>query len=181
MAGGPMAIFYLGCFCLVMGCHARHMRPGNLPAYIISLVGGGFVCLNWLIPRGGSEIPLFAVFKSFDGSFFLGLTLLILMGAQIAAAVFCFTTTRNQKDFEIASKTMLSLRLYLGSYAAAMVLLFLSLSIDFLRFPGVGIGDKIKIIFAVFTLFLKGFTLYAGVIIAAPIASSCLLTRLMRR
>ena len=178
--GGPPVIFYLGFFCLTMGCHARHMRPGNLPAYIISLVGGGFVCLNWLIPTSGSDVPLFAVFKSFNFSFSLGLTMLIFMGAQIAAAVFCFITTRSQPGFQVAAKTMLSLRLFLGSFAAALLISFIIFSIDFLRLGGFSFNG-IKAIMAIATMFLKMITIYGGVLAAAPIASSCLLTQLMRR
>ena len=37
--GGPAIVFFVGWLCLILGCHARHLRPGNLPAYIIALVG----------------------------------------------------------------------------------------------------------------------------------------------
>ena len=160
-----------------MGCHARH-----LPAYIIALVGGGFVCLNWLIPSGQADVPLVAVFKRFDGAVVLAL---VLMGAQIAAAVICFTTTRKQSAQSVADKSMLSLKLFLGSFIALILIVALYGLYTSLTGSGIPVdikfGDKIKLIFVGLTLLIKFVTLLGGILIAAPIAGSCLLARLMRR
>ena len=173
--GGPIGIFFVGWTGLIMGCYSRHMRPGNLPAYIISLVGSGFICLFWLIPSPGGEVPLAAVFKSFDASALGGLFLLIFMGAQIAAAVLCFVTTRSKPSGEVADKSLRSLLLYLGSYAAVILGMFVS-SLELITKEG-----GLTFIMAMLFLALKLVSMVGGMMLTVPIAGSCLLTRLMRR
>lgn len=179
--GGPAVVFFIGIFCLVMGCHARHMRPGNLPAYILSLVGGGFLCLNWLIPSGDSEVPFFSVFKQFDGSVVGGLCGVLLMGSQIAAAVFCFITPRSKPPFEVAGKSMWSLQLFIGSFAGYFIILALYIMLKIFTMDGPPFAVKFKGFFSLLLTVIKLVPLCLGILLAAPIAGSCLLTRLMRR
>jgi len=112
------------------------------------------------------------------------------MGAQIAAAVICFMTSRSKPSGVVANQSMLSLKLFLGSFVAMILIVMLHGLYEVLTLGGdvgggitieVKFSDKLKLIFAGLLLILKVVPLIGGMLLAVPIAGSCLLTRLMRR
>ena len=119
--GDNFQLFFLGWLGLIMGCRSRQFRPSNLPIYIITLAGAGLLCLSWLI----GEMPLVGVFKAFKGDKMAALTGLVFMGMQIAAAVYCFTTTRSKSNPSRSASTRalsFSFLLLLDSFAIGRII-----------------------------------------------------------
>jgi hypothetical protein len=123
---GQRIVFFIGFTALLMGCYSRHYRPGNLPAYIIALVGGGFLVLSCLVPDRGSSVPLVDAFKAFkDVSVMFGIAMVVGIGTKIAASVICFVTTRAHAPRNVAAKCELSIKLLVGGIILAQVIMLL--------------------------------------------------------
>jgi hypothetical protein len=178
--GGRFLVFFLGWLCLIMGCRARHMRPANLPAYIIALVGGGFICLFWLIPSDGGGVPLIDTFRDFKGNKIQAIAGLFFMGAQFAAAIICFTTTRSKSNNVVADKSSLSIKLLVGSILVLSGLFFADFAYDMFK-GDTKFGDKLGAIVTVMLILIKLLAWFVGLLLILPITASDLLTRLMRR
>ena len=179
---GVPVIFFLGWLCLLMGCRVRHMRPANLAAYIISLVGAGFIFLFWLVPGKTGGVPLVATFKMFDGSIIGALGMVAFMGMQIGAGIICCITTRAKPNIEVARFTDLAIKLTVGSILILLTFGALEGVIDVFKDAGdVKFSSKIKGFLSDFSVILKLFVSVLGLLLIYPICASDLMTRLLRR
>jgi hypothetical protein len=179
---GVPVIFFLGWLCLLMGCRVRHMRPANLAAYIISLVGAGFVFLYWLVPGKTGGVPLVATFKMFDGSVVEALGMAAFMGMQIGAGVICCITTRTKPSGHVARFTDLAIKLSVGSIVTLLAFGALGEVIEIFKGSGdIKFSTKLKEFLSGFSMILKVFISVLGLLLIYPVCASDLMTRLLRR
>ena len=178
---GTMDLFVPGWLCLVMGCRTRHMRPANLPAYILTLVGAGFLILFWLAPGKGGGVPLVNVFKLFGHSTFLAISILLLMGMQIAGGVICCMNTWKKPANQVASLMMLSLKLVTGSFVVFLALKLLHDVYAAFKVNEVDFSSSTQLIIVSLVKTIKQTALMLGMLLVFPFTASDLLMRLMRR
>jgi hypothetical protein len=171
---GQPIIFFIGLTALLMGCYARHYRPTNLPAYIIAVVGGGFLVLSCLVPAKGQGVPLIDTFKAFKGSVVVGLAMMAGLGLKIAASVICFTTTRAKSSHEVATKSDLSIKLLIGGIILAHVILLLGMFITTFKSP-LDFGPKLSFCVTMIIGLIKSLAGEGGLYLVPALAGSCLL------
>ena len=171
---GQPIIFFIGLTALLMGCYARHYRPSNLPAYIIAVVGGGFLVLSCLVPAKGQGVPLIDTFKAFKGSVVMGLAMMAGLGLKIAASVICFVTTRAKSSHEVATKSDLSIKLLIGGIILAHAILLLGMFIDIFKSP-LDFGSKLSLCVTMTIALIKSLAGDGGLYLVPALAGSCLL------
>ena len=172
---GQRIVFFLGLTALLMGCYSRHYRPGNLPAYIIALVGGGFLVLSCLVPNKGSSVPLVDAFKAFKNvSVLYGIALVIGIGTKIAASVFCFVTTRAKSAHEVANKSDLSIKLLIGGIILAHGLMMVGGFINIFKGGG-DFGPKLSFCISNVISLVKNLAGDGGLYLVPALAGSFLL------
>ena len=184
---GVSALFFLGWLCLIMGCRVRHMRPTNLPAYIVSLVGAGFLFLFWIVPGNTGGVPLAATFKMFDGSKVAALGMFAFMGMQIAGGVICCVSTRSKPTWQVAQLCNLAMKLVVGSILILLAFGVLEGLIELhegaqeanRRYDG--FFAKLKFFIFKCSTLLKILIPMLATLLVYPICASDLMTRLMRR
>tara|TARA_B100000959_G_C14852475_1_gene570707 strand:- start:441 stop:1067 length:627 start_codon:yes stop_codon:yes gene_type:complete len=174
--GDNFQLFFLGWLGLIMGCRARQFRSSNLPIYIITVVGGGLLCLSWLI----GEMPLMGVFKAFKGDKMAALAGLVFMGMQIAAAVYCFITTRAKSNLEVEKSSMLSLKLLVGSIFVAAVLSYCNFVFDTIQGKGDNLIDKIGPLVTMLLALIKVLAWQVGFLLVLPMMAGDLLITLIK-
>ncbi|MBC8326052.1 MAG: DUF4339 domain-containing protein [Verrucomicrobia subdivision 3 bacterium] len=174
MLQGQPIIFFIGLTALLMGCYARHYRPSNLPAYIIAVVGGGFLVLSCLVPAKGQGVPLIDAFKAFKGSVMTGLAMIAGLGLKIAASIICFVTTRTKSSHEVATKSDLSIKLLIGGIVLANVIILLGNFIDIFKGGG-DFGPKLSFCVTMLIGLIKSLTGDGGLYLVPALAGSCLL------
>ena len=158
-----------------MGCYSRHYRPGNLPAYIIALVGGGLLVLSCLVPNKGSSVPLVDAFKAFKNvSVLYGIALVIGIGTKIAASVFCFITTRAKSAHEVANKSDLSIKLLIGGIILAQGLMMVGGFINIFKGGG-DFGPKLSFCISSIISLVKNLAGDGGLYLVPALAGSFLL------
>lgn len=179
---GVPVLFFLGWLCLLMGCRVRHMRPANLAAYIISLVGAGFAFLFWLVPGKTGGVPLVATFKMFDGNVLSALGMVAFMGMQIGAGVLCCVTTRTKPNGHVAKFMDLAIKLMVGSILILLAFGTLEGVIEVFKDQGgAKFSAKLKGFFGGFSIILKLFVSVLALLLVYPICASDLMTRFLRR
>ena len=176
VSGGNTQLFFLGWLGLIMGCRSRQFRPSHLPTYIISLVGAGLLCFSWLI----GDMPLVGVFKAFKGDKMAALTGLVFMGMQIAAAVYCFITTRDKSNFEVEKSSTLAIKLLVGSILVAAALFYCNFAFGILQGKGVNLIDKIGPLVTTLLALIKVLAWQVGFLLVLPIMASDLLITLIK-
>ena len=170
-----------------MGCRVRHMRPTNLPAYIVSLVGAGFLFLFWIVPDNTGGVPLVATFKMFDGSKVAALGMFAFMGMQIAGGVICCVTTRSKPTWQVAHLCKLAMKLVVGSILILLAfgvlegLAELHEGAQEVNRRYDGFFAKLKVFIAKCSTLLKILIPMLATLLVYPICASDLMTRLMRR
>ncbi len=171
---GQPNVFFIGLTALLMGCYVRHYRPSNLPAYIIAVVGGGFLVLSCLLPAKGQGVPLIDTFKAFKGSPIMGLAMMAGLGLKIAASYICFVTTREKSSHTVASKSELSIKLLIGGIILTHAILLLGGFIN--AFKGDGeFGLKLSSCVTLTIELIKNLTHDGGLYLVPALAGSCLL------
>jgi hypothetical protein len=171
---GQPIIFFIGLTALLMGCYARHYRPSNLPAYVIAMVGGGFLVLSCLLPAKGQGVPLIDTFKAFKGSAIMGLAMMAGLGLKMAASYICFVTTREKSSHTVAAKSDLSIKLLIGSIILTHAILLLGGFIN--AFKGDGdFGLKLSSCVTLTIELIKNLTRDGGLYLVPALAGSCLL------
>ncbi|MBT6449547.1 MAG: DUF4339 domain-containing protein [Verrucomicrobiales bacterium] len=171
---GQPIVFFIGLTALLMGCYARHYRPSNLPAYIIAVVGGGFLVLSCLVPAKGQSVPLIDTFKAFKGSAIMGLAMMAGLGSKITASYICFVTTREKSSHTVAAKSDLSIKLLIGGIILAHAILLLGGFIN--AFKGDGdFGLKLSSCVTLTIELIKNLTHDGGLYLVPALAGSCLL------
>jgi len=171
---GQPIIFFLGFTAMLMGCYARHYRPSNLPAYIVAVVGGGFLALSCLVPASGQGVPLIDAFKAFKGSVMTGLAMVAGIGLKLAAGIICFVTTRAKASREVAAKSDLSIKLLIGGIILAQVILLLGMIIDIFKL-GDEFGTKMSLCVTITLGLIKNLAGDGGLYLVPALAGSCLL------
>ena len=174
--GDNFQLFFLGWLGLIMGCRLRQFRPFNLPIYIIALAGAGLLCLSWLI----GKMPLLGVFKAFKGDKISALTGLVFMGMQIAAAVYCFTTTRDKSYLKVEKSSMLSIKLLVGSILVATALFYCNFTFGVLQDKGSNLVDKIGPLVTMLLALIKVLAWQVGFLLVLPIVAGDLLITLIK-
>jgi len=174
MLHGQPIIFFLGFTAMLMGCYARHYRPSNLPAYIIAVVGGGFLALSCLVPASGQGVPLIEAFKAFKGSVMIGLAMVAGIGLKLAAGIICFVTTRAKASREVAAKSDLSIKLLVGGIILAHLLIILGGFITIFKGGG-DFGPKLSFCVTTLIALIKSLTGDGGLYLVPALAGSCLL------
>ena len=174
--GDNFQLFFLGWLGLIMGCRARQFRPSNLPIYIVTLVGAGLLCFSWLI----GDMPLVGVFKAFKGDKMVALTGLVFMGMQIAAAVYCFITTRDKSSLEVEKSSTLSIKLLVGSIPVAAALFYCNFAFDILQGKGGNLIDKIGPLVTMLLALIKVLAWQVGFLLVLPIVAGDLLITLIK-
>lgn len=171
---GQPNVFFIGLTALLIGCYVRHYRPSNLPAYIIAVVGGGFLVLSCLLPAKGQGVPLIDTFKAFKGSPIMGLAMMAGLGLKIAASYICFVTTREKSSHTVASKSELSIKLLIGGIILTHAILLLGGFIN--AFKGDGeFGLKLSSCVTLTIELIKNLTHDGGLYLVPALAGSCLL------
>ena len=171
VAAGTM-IFFVGWTCLLMGAGTRYYRPANKLAFILAVVGGGFLCLFWFIPDNG--LPLVQVFKSFKGSVLLGFGMLAWMLMVIAGSVLSFVNLPSRPANTAHRLARLSAFLVMGSLLvlAAFVMLAPIVSApEMLK-----MGDRFKMAFMLFTFLLTMGVSVFGQLLLLPLGGMDLFT-----
>ena len=171
---GQPIIFFIGLTAMLMGCYARHYRPSNLPAYIIAVVGGGFLVLSCLVPAKGQSVPLIETFKAFKGSVVVGLAMMAGLGLKIAASVICFTTTRAKSSHQVATKSDLAIKLLIGGLILAQAIILLGMFIDIFKGGG-NFGPKLSFCVTMTIALIKSLAGEGGLYLVPALAGSCLL------
>ena len=171
---GQPTVFFIGLMALLMGSYVRHYRPSNLPAYIIAVVGGGFLVLSCLVPAKGQSVPLIDTFRAFKGSVVVGLAMMAGVGLKIAASVICFVTTREKSSHEVATKSDLSIKLLIGGIILAHVILFLGGFISIFKAGG-DFEPKLSSCVTLTIELIKNLTHDGGLYLVPALAGSCLL------
>jgi hypothetical protein len=152
----------------------RHYRPPNLPAYIIAVVGGGFLVLSCLLPAKGQGVPLIDTFKAFRESPIMGLAMMAGLGSKIAASYICFVTTREKSSHTVAAKSDLSIKLLIGGIILAHAILLLGGFIN--AFKGDGdFGLKLSSCVTLTIELIKNLTHDGSLYLVPALAGSCLL------
>lgn len=157
-----------------MGCYVRHCRPGNLPAYIVALVGGGFLVLSALIPEKGNTVPIISGFKLLKDSPISALALIAGIGMKIAAAVVTFVTTRTKSANDVSAKSELSIKLLIGGVAVSAAILYLDGLISIFKLGG-DIGPKISLLVTGLLLFVKSLASTGGLYLLPGLMGAYLL------
>ena len=171
---GQPIVFFIGLTALLIGCYVRHYRPSNLPAYIIAVVGGGFLVLSCLLPAKGQGVPLIDTFKAFRESPIMGLAMMVGLGSKIAASYICFVTTREKSSHTVAAKSDLSIKLLIGGIILAHAILLLGGFIN--AFKGDGdFGLKLSSCVTLTIELIKNLTHDGGLYLVPALAGSCLL------
>ena len=171
---GQPIVFFIGLTALLIGCYVRHYRPSNLPAYIIAVVGGGFLVLSCLLPAKGQGVPLIDTFKAFRESPIMGLAMMVGLGSKIAASYICFVTTREKSSHTVAAKSDLSIKLLIGGIILAHAILLLGGFIN--AFKGDGdFGLKLSSCVTLTIELIKNLTRDGGLYLVPALAGSCLL------
>lgn len=171
VAAGTM-IFFVGWTCLLMGAGTRYYRPANKLAFILAVVGGGFLCLFWFIPDNG--LPLVQVFKSFKDSVLLGFGMLAWMLMVIAGSVLSFVNLPSRPANTAHRLARLSAFLVMGSLLvlAAFVMLAPIVSApEMLK-----MGDRFKMAFMLFTFLLTMGVSVFGQLLLLPLGGMDLFT-----
>ena len=170
-AAGTM-IFFVGWTCLLMGAGTRYYRPANKLAFILAVVGGGFLCLFWFIPDNG--LPLVQVFKSFKDSVLLGFGMLAWMLMVIAGSVLSFVNLPSRPANTAHRLARLSAFLVMGSLLvlAAFVMLAPIASAPEM----VKMGDRFKMAFMLFTFLLTMGVSVFGQLLLLPLGGMDLFT-----
>jgi hypothetical protein len=172
---GQRIVYFIGFTALLMGCCSRHFRPGNLPAYIIALVGGGFLVLSCLIPDKGSSVPLVDAFKAFKNvSVMYGIAMVVGIGTKIAASVICFVSTRAHAPRNVANKCELSMKLLVGGLILAQVIMMLGGFISMFKGGG-DFGPKLSACVSSLVSTVKSLSLDGGLYLVPALAGSMLL------
>jgi hypothetical protein len=171
---GQPIIFFIGLTALLMGCYARHYRPSNLPAYVIAVVGGGFLVLSCLVPAKGQGVPLIDTFKAFKGSVILGLAMMAGLSLKIAASVICFTTTRAKSSHQVATQSDLAIKLLIGGIILAQAILLLGMFIEIFKSP-LNFGPKLSTCVSLLIAHIKSLAGEGGLYLVPALAGSCLL------
>lgn len=171
VAAGTM-IFFVGWTCLLMGAGTRYYRPANKLAFILAVVGGGFLCLFWFIPDNG--LPLVQVFKSFKDSVLLGFGMLAWMLMVIAGSVLSFVNLPSRPANTAHRLARLSAFLVMGSLLvlAAFVMLAPIASAPEM----VKMGDRFKMAFMLFTFLLTMGVSVFGQLLLLPLGGMDLFT-----
>ncbi len=162
-------IFVLGWTCLLIGAGIVFYRPGKLLGFILGCVGGGLACLSWLIPEGGSSIPLIEVFKTFRHSVAIALGMLCWMGMTIASSVLCFVNLPSKPARVLHSTSRLAVCLMVGGLLVFS--LFFMLTPLLMSSPGfkMEVGDRFKAMFSMLTFILTAGVAVLGKILLVPL------------
>ena len=171
VAAGTM-IFFVGWTCLLMGAGTRYYRPANKLAFILAVVGGGFLCLFWFIPDNG--LPLVQVFKSFKGSVLLGFGMLAWMLMVIAGSVLSFVNLPSRPANTAHRLARLSAFLVMGSLLVLAAFIMLASMADS---QGMGkMSDRFKVGFMFLTFLLTMGVSVFGQLLLLPLGGMDLFT-----
>jgi len=138
-----LVLFVLGWSCLLTGTGTRLYRPDSKLAFILATVGGGLLCLFWLVP-GKTGMPVVNVFKFFKHSIMLGLSSMAFMGMILAGSILCFVNLPSRSPGKAGKFARLSIWLVVGSFVV-FTLLYL---INPLVADGAGMGGNMEVKFS---------------------------------
>lgn len=157
-------VFGLGWIGQLAGSGIRWYRPDSKLAFIMATIGGGFLCLFWILP-GITSVPVVNIFEFFKGSILLGLASLVFMGLIIAGSVMSFVNLPSKPVAKARKLARLRVWLVVGGFLAFTALYLLIPLVS--NGAGMGgnmevkFGDRLKIFGMFTTMMLKlGFGLF---------------------